>query len=154
MKKYNRFLIALLAVSALTVSACKESFLDLDPNNAITDQNFYQTQTDAIRAVNATYTPLQGLYNGAAWQILDIMSDDTDKGGGGANDGVEVYELDNFTLTSFNPMINTYYVQRLSTIFVCVCVIGSCEVPQCFSCHKFVKGMILKFMLLYGFRSS
>jgi hypothetical protein len=112
MKKYNRFLIALLAVSALTVSACKESFLDLDPNNAITDQNFYQTQTDAIRAVNATYTPLQGLYNGAAWQILDIMSDDTDKGGGGANDGVEVYELDNFTLTSFNPMINTYYVQN------------------------------------------
>jgi hypothetical protein len=40
------------------------------------------------------------------------MSDDTDKGGGGANDGVEVYELDNFTLSSFNPMVNTYYVQN------------------------------------------
>jgi starch-binding outer membrane protein, SusD/RagB family len=92
-------------------TSCQKDFLDLKPNNSITDENFYQTQDDAIRATNAIYTPVQGLYNGAGWQILDIMSDNSVKGGGGANDGPEVQELDQFTLTSANPMILTYYTQ-------------------------------------------
>jgi len=95
----------------LSATACNNDFLNLKPNNAITDENFYQTQADAIAATNAVYSPAQGLYNGAAWQLLDVMSDNSDKGGGGANDGPEVYELDNFTLTTFNPMVNNYYGQ-------------------------------------------
>lgn len=98
-------------LTLVSFPACKSDFLDLKPNNSITDENFYQTETDAIRATNSIYSAAQGLYNGAGWQILDIMSDDADKGGGGANDGVEVFELDNFTLTSFNPMVATYYTQ-------------------------------------------
>ena len=101
-----------LAVAMLSgLSSCKKDFLDQTPNNAITDANFYQTELDAIKAVNSIYTPAMGLYNGAAWQLLDVMSDDSDKGGGGANDGVDVYELDNFTLNSFNPMVANYYGQ-------------------------------------------
>lgn len=108
--KTKSLLLVLAFVLALQ-SGCKKDFLDLKPNNAITDENFYQTQTDAIQATNSVYTPLQGLYNGAAWQILDIMSDDADKGGGGANDAAEIFELDNFTLTSFNPHTTLYYTQ-------------------------------------------
>ncbi len=100
-----------LAAVVLLMFGCQKDFLDLKPNNTITDENFYQTEADAVNATNAVYSPAQGLYNGAAWQMLDIMSDNSDKGGGGANDGAEVYELDNFTLTSFNPMVNTYYTQ-------------------------------------------
>jgi len=111
MKNLKYLLVLLLGVTAFTQTACKKDFLDLTPNNTITDANFYQTQEDIVKAVNATYTPIQGLYNGAGWQILDIMTDDTDKGGGGANDGVEVGDLDNFTMNSFNPNINTYFVQ-------------------------------------------
>lgn len=110
--KTNQFLrLATALLVAGSMSACKEDFLDQKPNNSITDENFYQTETDAVRATNAVYSPAQGLYNGAAWQILDIMTDDADKGGGGANDGVEVFELDNFTLNSFNPMVTNYYTQ-------------------------------------------
>jgi hypothetical protein len=109
-KHQSSIWVLALFCSAFLVS-CKKDFLDQTPNNAITDENYYQTEADAIKAVNAIYTPAMGLYNGGGWQILDIMTDDTDKGGGGANDGVEVYELDNFTLNSFNPMIATYYGQ-------------------------------------------
>lgn len=111
MKRIKNVGIVLATGLALGLGACKDSFLDLKPNNSITDQSFYQTEADAIQATNAVYSPAQGLFNGAGWQILDIMTDDSDKGGGGANDGVEVYELDNFTLTSFNPMVLNYYTQ-------------------------------------------
>ena len=93
----------------LLATACGKEFLDTKPNNSITTDNFYQSSADAISATNAAYNPIQGLYNGSAWQILDIMSDDADKGGGGANDGVEVYQLDNFTLDAFNPMVANYW---------------------------------------------
>jgi len=110
-KIHPRGLLLLSVFCSAMLVSCKKDFLDQTPNNAITDENYYQTEADAIKAVNAIYTPAMGLYNGGGWQILDIMTDDTDKGGGGANDGVEVYELDNFTLNSFNPMIATYYGQ-------------------------------------------
>lgn len=100
-----------LVLMVVLVLGCQPEYLDLTPNNVITDENFYASETDAINATNAVYSPAQGLYNGAAWQMLDIMSDNSDKGGGGANDGAEVYELDYFTLTSFNPMVYTYYSQ-------------------------------------------
>jgi hypothetical protein len=107
--KTNQFLrLAAAFLVAGSMTACKEDFLDQKPNNSITDENFYQTEIDAVRATNSVYSPAQGLYNGAAWQILDIMTDDADKGGGGANDGVEVFELDNFTRNSFNPMVTNY----------------------------------------------
>lgn len=104
-------LLSGLACLLLLASGCKKEYLELTPNNSITDQNYYKTSEDAVNATNAVYSPAQGLYNGAAWQILDIMSDNSDKGGGGANDGPEVNELDNFSMTSFNPMIATYYAQ-------------------------------------------
>ena len=112
MKSSKILKIAAFAFAYLVIqTSCKKEFLDLKPNNSVTDENFYQSETDAIRAANACYSPLQGLYNGAAWQIIDIMSDDADKGGGGASDAAEINELDNFSLNSFNPRINTYYVQ-------------------------------------------
>lgn len=107
----NKILRLFTLLLAAGLIACDKDFLDQTPNNSITDANFYRTEADAVAAVNSVYTPAMGLYNGAAWQLLDVMSDDSDKGGGGANDAVEVYELDNFTLNSFNPIVATYYGQ-------------------------------------------
>jgi hypothetical protein len=92
-------------------TSCSKEFLDQKPNNSITDENFYKTEDDAIRATNAVYNPLQGLYNGAAWQILDIMSDDADKGGSGAGDESDLNDLDNFSMDATQPKLNTYYTQ-------------------------------------------
>ena len=74
--KTNQFLrLATVLLVIGTATACKEDFLDQKPNNSITDENFYQTEIDAVRATNSVYSPAQGLYNGAAWQILDAPPD-------------------------------------------------------------------------------
>ncbi len=102
----------LLGALVLFCTQCKKSLLVETPTIPIVTVNdYYKTQTDIINAVNATYTPLSAIYNGAAWHLGDIMSDDADLGGGGGGDGAETAELDNFTLTSFNPIINIMWAQ-------------------------------------------
>lgn len=107
----------LLAALLFGASGCSKAYLDVQPNNIITTENFYRTQEDAIAAVTSAYTPIQGMYNGSAWHIGDIMSDDTDLGGGGGGDGIETAELDNFTLTPFNPIVNIIWSQAYQGIF-------------------------------------
>lgn len=102
----------LLIALSVVFTQCKKELLNIDPTIPISSvDNFYKTEADAIAAVNATYTPLSAIYNGAAWHIGDIMSDDADLGGGGGGDGLETAELDNFTVTSFNPVINLMWAQ-------------------------------------------
>jgi hypothetical protein len=92
--------------------ACKDEMLTIDPAIPINSvDNFYKTEADGIAAINASYTPLSAIYNGSAWHLGDVMSDDSDLGGGGGGDGVEVLELDNFSVTSFNPIINVMWSQ-------------------------------------------
>lgn len=111
MKRYLIISFLLLAL-ATSFTQCRKSLLSIEPTIPLSSvNNYYQTETEAINAVNATYTPLSAIYNGAAWHLGDIMSDDTDLGGGGGGDGLETAELDNFTVTPFNPIINLMWAQ-------------------------------------------
>ena len=102
----------LLLVISFTLTQCKKNALEVAPTIPIsTIDDYYQNETEAIAATNAAYTPLSAIYNGSAWHFGDIMSDDTDLGGGGGGDGTETAELDNFTVTSFNPIVNLMWAQ-------------------------------------------
>jgi len=110
MKHIKSTLLVLALAFAMT--ACKKSSLDVEPTIPISTLNdYYKNETEAINAVNATYTPLSAIYNGSAWHLGDIMSDDADLGGGGGGDGLETAELDDFTVTPFNPIINLMWAQ-------------------------------------------
>jgi len=103
---------AVLFMTTLLFTQCKKSLLSYDPTIPLSSvDNYYSNEAEAVIAVNAAYTPLSAIYNGAAWHIGDIMSDDADLGGGGGGDGLETAELDNFNVTSFNPIINLMWAQ-------------------------------------------
>ncbi len=109
--KHLRKILPFLLVLAVALAGCSEKDLAIDPTIPIdTVENYYQNELQAVNAVNATYTPLSAIYNGAAWHLGDIMSDDADLGGGGG-DGLETAELDNFSVTSFNPIVNLMWAQ-------------------------------------------
>jgi len=109
-KLLKTFLV--LFVTTLLFSECKKSLLSFDPTIPLSSvDNYYSNEAEAVIAVNAAYTPLSAIYNGAAWHLGDIMSDDSDLGGGGGGDGLETAELDNFNVTSFNPIINLMWAQ-------------------------------------------
>lgn len=109
--KNSCFVLAII-ILILSNQGCKKSVLDVTPQIPISSvDNYFQNQTQAITATNAIYTPLTAIYNGAAWHIGDIMSDDTDLGGGGGGDGLETAALDNFSVNSFNPIVNLLWAQ-------------------------------------------
>ncbi|MCU0333913.1 MAG: RagB/SusD family nutrient uptake outer membrane protein [Chitinophagaceae bacterium] len=120
MKNTTTLLLAGGGLAVALLSACSKKDLTIPPTIPIvTVDNYFQTETQAIAGINAAYTPLSAIYNGAAWHIGDIMSDDTDLGGGGGGDGLETAELDNFNVTSFNPIINLMWAQNYFGILRC-----------------------------------
>jgi starch-binding outer membrane protein, SusD/RagB family len=74
MKKIS-FIIVVLIVMMASISCKKE--LDLTPHKIYYD-NFYQTEDDALSAVNAVYDQLGNVnqYSNYLWLIQDIGSDD------------------------------------------------------------------------------
>ena len=101
---------ALLTLGLLGSSSCTKDYLELQPRNAASTETFYKNQTDAIQAVNAAYAQLQqaGMVNHALW-AMDIMSDNSFVGGGGAADGIEFQQLDNYTIPTSNPVITNHF---------------------------------------------
>ncbi len=57
--------IIVAGILLISLSSCKKDFLTVEPQNFISTNNFFQTQTDFVQAVNATYAPLRNLYNDA-----------------------------------------------------------------------------------------
>lgn len=85
--------------TTLLFLGCSKDLLDKDPIVGVTESNFYQTEEDAISAVNAAYAALQFELTPAGhfrWFWGDIMSDDSEKGGSGINDAFELHQLENF----------------------------------------------------------
>lgn len=87
------------------LAGCGKDYLSLQPRNAVTTEAFYSTQNDAIQATNAVYSQLSqsGMFNYVLWG-MDIMADNSYLGGGGAADGIEFQQFDNFTITANSPL--------------------------------------------------
>jgi len=98
LKKY--FSIAILVS---LVIACSEDFLTKSPEDSINTSNFFQTEGDAISAINGAYQPLQWpkLYNMRIW-TTDIMAGNSNVGGEGGADGIETQDEANFVTASDN----------------------------------------------------
>lgn len=103
MKKFSIILIIFVLAS------CESDFLERSPIIGITQDNFYETEDDAMAAVNAAYATLQFELSPGGhfrWFWGDIMSDDSEKGGSGDND---VFEL--LLLETFQGPVNTDMVE-------------------------------------------
>jgi starch-binding outer membrane protein, SusD/RagB family len=91
-----------IAVIAALLPACSD-FLDKVPEDTINTSNFFQTEADAIGAVNGAYQPLQWpkLYNMRMW-TTDIMAGNSIVGAGGGTDGIETQDEANFVTSTDN----------------------------------------------------
>src|SRR5437667_12564216 len=64
------------ALAALLFATSCGSFLDPDPSDVITPENFYKTSSDAIAATNAVYESTKWSYWLGSWYLSDIATDD------------------------------------------------------------------------------
>lgn len=102
MKKHFNFFI--LCLFTLSVSSCKESFLNLAPEGNLTDATFFKTEDDFRQALNGAYANLRdvlggNIYNndinqgGHAWNMSEMRSDNTHYDFNAANRGQAAREL-------------------------------------------------------------
>jgi starch-binding outer membrane protein, SusD/RagB family len=100
MKLKRYFTIALLIA---LLSGCSKDFLDKSPQSSVNTANFFQTEADAISAINGAYQPLQWpkLYNMRMW-TTDIMAGNSIVGAGGGTDGLETQDEANFVTATDN----------------------------------------------------
>jgi starch-binding outer membrane protein, SusD/RagB family len=99
--KLNKYFT--IAVTALFITSCSSDFLVKAPEDTINTSNFFQTEADAVGAINGAYQPLQWpkLYNMRMW-TTDIMAGNSITGGGGATDGIETQDEENFVTSTDN----------------------------------------------------
>ncbi len=98
----NKIYFALILIGTLFTS-CSKDFLDKSPEYSVNTANFFQTEDDAIAAINGAYQPLQWpkLYNMRMW-TPDIIAGNSIVGAGGGSDGQETQDQANFVTASDN----------------------------------------------------
>ncbi len=70
-------LLSVLGVLAgLGFATSCDSFLDPNPSDVLTPENFYKTSSDAVAGVNAVYESVKWSYWLGFWYISDIATDD------------------------------------------------------------------------------
>ena len=112
-----RYISVLLLIVA---GGCSKSFLDVDPQGQISVETFWKTQDDANAAVNAIYGNLRsaGQVGIAAVAIESLGSDDADPGAKQSNIP-EMYQFDNFSVTSSNQFVGSFWAGLYTEINLC-----------------------------------
>lgn len=128
MKLYHS--IVLLFVLALF--SC-QSILDKEPIAILDAGSFFQTEDDAVQAMNAAYQPLlfSNNNNNFYWAFAVITSDEAITGGDGSRPGLT--ELDAFTHTPRTEEFNDFWKLQYTGITQCNLVLDhlpDIEMPE------------------------
>ncbi|QRR02217.1 RagB/SusD family nutrient uptake outer membrane protein [Dyadobacter sandarakinus] len=98
-------------------SACKESFLDVDPQGKQAGTIFWQSQDDATKAVNAMYANLRTWNNTAFAPIaLESMGSDDAEKGSTPSDATFFNNYDNFTVGSSDGQLGGFWEGQYQNI--------------------------------------
>lgn len=119
MKKYFKYLLL-----PLLLSSC-QGILDKEPIAILDAGSFFQTEADAIQAINAAYQPL--LFNNANnnfyWAFGVITGDEAITGGDGSRPGLT--ELEAFTYTPRTEEFNNFWKVQYQGISQCNLVLDN-----------------------------
>ena len=111
MKKY----IILLFLMVFILEGCWDDFLQENPVDSLTANNYYNTESDFLYAVNSAYTSLQQLYgttsntwNGSYWAFSEMRSDNTTYQYNTVDlSGSRYEEMDKFIITTDNDLLSS-----------------------------------------------
>jgi starch-binding outer membrane protein, SusD/RagB family len=97
--------------------ACKKDFLEVDPQAQTPSEQFWQTQEDATRAVNAIYGNLNDweLVAFAPIAVESLGSDETEKGSS-PGDAAFLNDFDRFTHTASQGQIYDFWTGQYRSI--------------------------------------
>ncbi|MHB9143434.1 MAG: RagB/SusD family nutrient uptake outer membrane protein [Paludibacter sp.] len=102
----------LIVIASLALFSSCNDFLTADLKGDYTSENYYTSPEAATMAVTGVYN---SLYGSTLWMFGDVASDDAVKGGN-AGDQADINGINDFTATSDNGILNTYWQATYETI--------------------------------------
>ncbi|MDP4276630.1 MAG: RagB/SusD family nutrient uptake outer membrane protein [Bacteroidota bacterium] len=108
MKKYD----IILSLTLLGLLSSCSGFLDEKLKGQYSAENYYTTEEAATQAVNGIYN---SLYSIKLWVFGDVASDDAVKGGNAGDQG-DINFINDFTASSDNGVISTFWQDTYETI--------------------------------------
>lgn len=118
-----------LLLAALSLTACREGFLELTPISSPNVANFYQNESDLLNAVNAAYSTLQSgsYYGGRDFQDLtEYRADVAFDNDPSANSGVR-FNIDQFLAGATNEIIENVWERLYQAIYRCNVVLDNAD---------------------------
>ena len=97
----GRWLLALLCCGLLLPACNEDDFLNYQPRGRFSVENFFETEDQAVGAVNGCYVQIRDLYNTPLWRTVEMRSDNsTFDPNPGDRGSMAVEEIDYFVLTA------------------------------------------------------
>ncbi|WP_294819034.1 RagB/SusD family nutrient uptake outer membrane protein [uncultured Flavobacterium sp.] len=119
----NKFLpyktfAGLTLCASLLVMSC-DGDLDVDPQNAISEDDFLNNPDNAVQLINGVYNKLLDYdINSFSWiGITSITSDDADKGSSQGDTGTDKHKLDNLTFDATDVSFDDVWKGRYAGIY-------------------------------------
>lgn len=120
MKKINFVSI----ISIVILVSCSSEFFDEYPEDQLTPEIFYKTETDFELAINAAYISLRSTYE-YFFVLGDISSDDTYNWKG--NNNFDIISINESNVSNNNGLLETHWNSCYATIARCNIVLGRIE---------------------------
>ena len=122
--KKNIFNTVLILLFFLSIAACKK-FITKDVVGQYPESEFYNTQAQALLAINAAYQPLAFTTsnNNRLWVFGDVASDDAAKGGN-PGDQADIEFIDQFNINSTNGNLASIWTLLYDGITRCNIVLS------------------------------
>ncbi len=112
-----------LLLVLLSIVSCSD-FLDREPLDQLTADNFYQDADQVDRAMIGVYTPMQDIeWIGKGWMLTEIPSDNSQAGG----TDPDFTPIDNFATTADNAPVARYWATHYRQITLANGVIAKVE---------------------------
>lgn len=116
-KPYHRYFISGALLALVVFTGCNKTFLDVPPQGQQPSQQFWKSDADAAKAVNAMYANLHEWKNIAFAPIAveSMGSDDAEKGSS-PSDATFMNKFHNFTATSTEGQIADFWAGQYQNI--------------------------------------
>ncbi|SHF97972.1 Starch-binding associating with outer membrane [Mariniphaga anaerophila] len=117
MKSKYYFLVILI----FCIAGCSEDFLDNPPKGSFSEEVFFKTEDAGIKTVVGCYKPMDDHWNFQVmwYDVGNIITDDSNKGGSDAGDGIRKTEVGSGRPLPTNVMLNNLWNHRYSAIAKC-----------------------------------
>lgn len=121
-KIYNVKIVSILFLLLVLagINGCKKNYLDVPPQGQTPTQQFWQSQGDATKAVNAMYANLRSWTETAFAPIaIESMGSDDAEKGSDPGDATYMNDFDNFTATSTEGQLSDFWNGEYQEINLC-----------------------------------